>query len=70
MKQFIDVVREIRGTLATIILFFVILNTVIVFLVVYLILAILDLYPMSALIPAGLYFLYSFYRETKLDKIR
>ena len=70
MKQFVDVVREIRGTLASIIIFFIILDSAIVFLITYLILAIIDLYPLSAIIPAVFYMGFSFYRETKLNKIR
>ncbi len=70
MKRFADVVREIRGTLASIIIFFIILDSTIVFLIVYLLLSILDLYPVSALIPALFYAGMSFYRETKLNKIR
>ncbi|MCX6707342.1 MAG: hypothetical protein NT001_04350, partial [Candidatus Woesearchaeota archaeon] len=70
MKQFVDVVREIRGTLASIIIFFIILDSAIVFLIAYLILAIIDLYPLSAMIPAVFYMAFSFYRETRLNKIR
>ena len=70
MRQFIDVVREIRGTLATIIIFFILLDSIIVFLIVFLVLSILDLYPLTAIIPAVFYMIMSFYRETKLNKIR
>lgn len=70
MKQFVDVVREIRGTLASIIIFFIILDSAIVFLIAYLVLAIIDLYPFTAIIPALFYMGFSFYRETKLNKIR
>ncbi|MBD3312944.1 hypothetical protein GF345_00720 [Candidatus Woesearchaeota archaeon] len=70
MRQFSDAVREIRGTLAGIIIFFIILDTTIVFLIVYLVLSILDLYPWSAIIPALFYLGLSIYRETQLNKIR
>lgn len=70
MKQFILVVREIKSVLAGITLFFIFLDAVIIFLVVYLILTLLDLYPLSAAVPALFYFIYSSYEETKLNKIR
>ena len=70
MKQFILVVREIKSVLAGITLFFIFLDSVIVFLIVYLLLTLLDMYTMAALIPALFYFIYSAYQETKMNKIR
>lgn len=70
MKQFIQVVREIKSTLAGITFFFIFMDSVIVFLITYLILIILDMYPMAALIPAAFYFIYSAYEETRINKVR
>ncbi|PIN86160.1 hypothetical protein COV19_06090 [Candidatus Woesearchaeota archaeon CG10_big_fil_rev_8_21_14_0_10_44_13] len=70
MKQFINVVREIKGVLAGITLFYIFMDAVIVFLITYLLLIIFDLPPMAALIPAIFYFGYSAYEETKINKVR
>ncbi|MFO8016133.1 MAG: hypothetical protein R6U32_03445 [Candidatus Woesearchaeota archaeon] len=70
MKQFINVVKEVKSTLAGITIFFILLDSVIIFLVVYLLLSLFELYPTASLIPALFYFIYSLYQETKLNKIR
>ena len=70
MKQFINVVREIRGTLTGIIIFFILLNSLLIFLGVYLVLALFDLYPLSALIPSIFYLMFTFYRESKVNKVK
>lgn len=70
MKQFINVVKEIKSVLAGITIFFIFLDAAIVFLVVYLIMALIDLYPTMAIIPALFYFFYLMYEETKINKIR
>lgn len=70
MKQFANVVKEIKSVLAGITLFFILMDSLIVFLAVYLILTVIDLYPAAALIPAFFYFAYSLYQETRMNKIR
>jgi len=68
MKQFSNVVREINNTLNEIILFENIVNTTLVFLVFYLILAVLDFHPLLAFIPALAYLGFYSYMSSKSSK--
>lgn len=68
MKNFIKVIREINRTLNFLIIFETILNTVIFFLVVYFLLSLVNLFPISALIPAVIYFAMRLYANSKKDK--
>ena len=70
MKSFNNVVREIRGTLTGIILFFVLLNSLIIFLILYFILSLFELYPLTAAIPAIIYFFVVAYRESTVSKVK
>src|SRR3989338_4930364 len=68
MKTFIKVVKEINNTLNFLIIFETALNTAIFFLVVYLLLSLINLYPLLALIPALVYFAARMYTHSKADK--
>ena len=56
MKNFINVIKEIDRTLNMVFVFSSILNAAIFFLSVYLLLSIVNLYPILALIPSAVYF--------------
>ena len=68
MKDFINVIREIDKMLNTVFVFSSILNAAIFFLSVYLLLSIVNLYPILALIPAAIYFALRLYSRSKMDK--
>ena len=68
MKNFIKVIKEINRTLNFLIIFETIINAVIFFLVVYLLLSLINLYPILALIPAIVYFISRLYVNSKTDK--
>ena len=57
MKNFLPVIKEINNTLRKIALFDTVLNSIIVFLAVYSLLALFNLYPIIALVVAIIYFL-------------
>jgi hypothetical protein len=72
MKGFTDVLREIRYTLNNIILFYCIINTILVFLAIYLILSLSNLSPLyafpSVLIYIGFYLIFQL-RKDKINAI-
>ena len=68
MKNFIKVIKEINKTLNFLIIFEAILNATIFFLIVYLLLSLVNLFPISALIPAIIYFAMRLYANSKKDK--
>ena len=68
MKNFINVIKEIDRTLNMVFVFSSILNAAIFFLSVYLLLSIVNLYPILALIPAAIYFALRLYSRSKMDK--
>lgn len=68
MKTFIKVVKEINNTLNFLIIFETALNAAIFFLVVYLLLSLINLYPILAVIPAAVYFAARTYANSKADK--
>ena len=68
MKQFQSVVKEINRTLNELIFFENIVNTTLVFLIFYLVLSILDFYPLYALVPALLYLGFYSYMSFKSYK--
>lgn len=68
MKNFIKVIKEINRTLEFLIIFESILNAVIFFLVVYLLLSLVNLFPILAVIPAIIYFAMRLYTNSKSDK--
>jgi len=70
MLNFRKVIREINRTLGLLLFFEVILNSIIFFLVVYLMLSLLNLYPNLAFIPTALFFLIKLYLNSRIDKKR
>lgn len=70
MKQFRNVANEIRFTVAQVIIIPSILNGIMLFLLLYLILAILDLYPVFAAIPALIYTIIIVIKELRMDKFK
>ncbi|MFH0868064.1 MAG: hypothetical protein V1831_02020 [Candidatus Woesearchaeota archaeon] len=68
MKNFIKVIREINRTINFFIIFETTLNTAIFFLAVYFLLSLVNLFPISALIPAAVYFGMRLYANSKRDK--
>ena len=68
MKNFIKVIKEINRTLNFFMVFESILNATIFFLVVYFLLSLVNLFPISALIPAIIYFVMRLYANSKRDK--
>ncbi len=70
MKHFKNLLKEIRITLTQIILFDVILTSILIFLAVYLILALLNLYPIMAVLPAIIYFIISLTKKERVNKMR
>jgi hypothetical protein len=70
MKQFKKVVKEINRTLNELILFDVAVNTVLIFLSIYLFLALFNLYPVSAILPAVVYFLMATLKKVNVNKMK
>ena len=68
MKNFIKAIKEINSTLNFLIIFESILNSVIFFLVVYFLLSLVNLFPISAIIPAIIYFAIRLRVNFKSDK--
>jgi len=68
MKNFVKVIKEINRTLNFLIIFETILNAAIFFLIFYLLLSLINLYPILALIPATIYFFARLYVNSKIDK--
>ena len=68
MKNFIKVIKEINKTLNFLFIFETTLNAVIFFLVVYFLLSLVNLFPITALIPAIIYFAMRLYANSKMDK--
>jgi len=68
MQNFRKVIKEINRTLNFLIVFETTLNAVVFFLIVYLFLSLINLYPLLALIPASVFFVARIYAHSKLDK--
>ena len=68
MKDFIKVIKEINRTISFFIVFECFLNSIILFLAVYFLLSLINLYPISAIIPAIIYFALRLYVNSKDDK--
>jgi len=68
MKNFIKVIKEINRTLNFLIFFESLLNSVVFFLIVYFLLSLVNLYPISAIIPAIVYFISRMYFNMRIDK--
>jgi len=70
MKGFKKVIREIKLTVAEMLILPSLLGAVVVFLAFYLVLAILDYPPLYSLVPAILYVLVIFWKELSMNKIK
>ena len=70
MKNFANLINEVNRTLNEIFLFETLIHTILLFLVVYLFLSLFNLYPISALVPAAIYFVLSAYSKFRKNKIR
>lgn len=70
MKQFKKMVKEINTTLDQIILFDVAVSAILIFLSVYLFLALFNLYPISAVLPAVVYFLMAASKKMGISKMK
>lgn len=68
MKNFIKAVREINRTLNFLTVFDGILNATIFFLVVYFLLSLVNLFPISAIVPAVVYFILRLGVKSRRDK--
>jgi len=70
MKNFKKLIKEINSTLNELILFHVSINAILLFLSIYLFLALFNLYPIFAALPAIVYFLMAFLKKTKINKMK
>lgn len=70
MKKFKNLIKEINKTLNELILFSIAINTILLFLGIYLFLALFNLYPASALLPAAIYFLIAAYKKMGSNKMK
>ncbi len=68
MKDFIKVIKEINRTIDFFMFFESFLNAAIFFLAVYFLLSLVNLYPISALIPALIYLILRLYVHSRDDK--
>ena len=68
MKKFSDVVREINRTINQLVLFENLVNTILIFLVFYLILSVIDFYPLYSLAPALIYLIVYSYINFRSSK--
>lgn len=70
MKQFRSLIKEINRTLNELVLFDVAINTVLIFLSIYLFLALFNLYPIAAVLPAAVYFLMASSKKMGRSKMK
>lgn len=70
MKNFKKLIKEINSTLNELILFHVSINAILLFLGIYLFLALFNLYPFSAALPAIIYFLMATFKKFRINKMR
>lgn len=70
MEKFIKLIKEVNRTLNGIIIFETLINTIIIFLGIYLFLSLFNLYPISAIIPAFVYFFISGNVKIRRNKIK
>ena len=70
MKNFKKLIKEINNTLNELILFHVSVNAILLFLGIYLFLALFNLYPIFAALPAIVYFLMASMKKSKINKMR
>ena len=70
MKNFSRAIGEVNRTLNFIVAFESIVHSIMLFLVLYFLLSVFNLYPLSALIPALVYLAMSGYSGVKKNKVR
>lgn len=70
MKHFKKLVREINTTLTELTLFDIIINTIIIFLFVYLILSLFNLYPIFSILPAVIFIIFSSIKRLRRSKVK
>ncbi|MBI4149957.1 hypothetical protein HY488_00980 [Candidatus Woesearchaeota archaeon] len=70
MKGFNKVVREIRRTVIEVLVIPSLLDGILLFLIVYLLLALFELYPLFAIIPAAIYTVFIMWRESKINTLK
>jgi hypothetical protein len=70
MKQFKNLIKEINRTLNELILFDVTINAILMFLSIYLFLALFNLYPISAILPVAVYFLMATSKKMRTNKMK
>lgn len=70
MKKFNELIKEINRTLNQLILFDVLVNTILLFLIVYLVLALFNLYPILSIVPSAIYFLISATKKLSFNKMK
>ncbi|MBL7054129.1 hypothetical protein ISS05_00030 [Candidatus Woesearchaeota archaeon] len=70
MREFKKLIKEINKTLNELILFHTIVNTILIFLSIYLFLALFNLYPIFAILPAVVYFFMATYKKTNINKMK
>jgi len=68
MKNFKKVIKEINRTLNFLIFFQDFVNTCIIFLSIYLLLSLINLYPILAIVPAVVYFFIKLFVNVRKDK--
>ncbi len=70
MKNFPKLIEEIDSTLTEIIIFESLIHTILIFLIIYLFLSLVNLFPILAAIPAVVYFFASTYVKMGRNKMR
>lgn len=70
MKKFRKAIREINSSIAFLMWFETVLNTIVFFLIVYLFLSMINVYPMAAAIPAAVFFFVRIFSKSRVDKKR
>jgi len=70
MKGFRKVVSEIRRTIIEVLIIPSLLDGILLFLLIYLILSLFELYPMFAAIPAAVYTLFIVWRESRINTLK
>lgn len=68
MKNFIKLLKDINFTLDQIFIFNSMLDSLLLFLAIYLFLSLFNFYPSAALVPAIAYFILSFFTDIKKNK--
>ncbi len=70
MQNFKKVIREINRSIGFLLFFDTLLSTIAFFLIVYLLLSMINLYPLSAAIPAAVFFIARIMIQSRIDKKR